>query len=183
MKNAITAFMQEWGFDNFSEFISSSFGFLKPNIFILSVSLGGVALAFESFIGLTALVYCAFALLLMLEFFTGIQASLHEGIKIDSHKWQRVILKLAIYTLIIGIINIFKEKLEVPVWFGTEINIYAWIYYTILNLFVVQLLLSVLENLSRMGYDETSAIFRAIKNGLHRWFKLELNERGNGKKK
>lgn len=179
MKNAVRAFMQEWGYNNFTEFTTSTFGYMKPKILALSGGLGVAAVKFEEFIGLTPIVYIAFALILIMEFFTGIKASLKEGTPIDSNKWQRVILKLIIYTLVIGVINIFKDHFVIPEIMGFEINIYAWIFYTVINLVVVQMILSVLENLSRLGFEETSAIFKVIKQKLNKWFKLDVNERGN----
>jgi hypothetical protein len=103
------------------------------------------------------------------------KASIKEGVKIDSNKWQRVILKFLVYTIMIGILNIFKERLAVPVMFGSEINIYAWIYYTVLNLIVIQMIISVFENLTRLGFDETSLIFKTITKSLKRWFNMGEN--------
>ena len=171
--------MQEWGYNNFTEFTTSTFGYMKPKIIALSGGLGVAEVKFEEFIGLTPMVYIAFALILIMEFFTGIKASLKEGKLIDSNKWQRVILKLIIYTLVLGVINIFKEQFVVPEIMGLEINIYAWIFYAVINLVVIQMILSVLENLSRLGFEETSMIFKAIKQKLNKWFKLDVNERGN----
>lgn len=169
----INNFMQEFGFENPSDFLQSTFGYsVKKPIIIMSVSLGTIGTYIEQFIGLDPIVYLAFVLLLTLEFFTGIRASLKEGKKIYSKRLGRVILKLLIYTVLIGIINVFRTRYHSPAFFDFEINIYAMIYYISLNLIVIQLILSVFENLSRLGYEETSKVFKEISKILHKYVKL-----------
>jgi hypothetical protein len=165
--------MHEFGFDTSMDFLNSTFGYAakKPAV-ILSVSFGTVGTLVEQFIGLDPIVYMAFVVLIILEFFTGIRASLKEGKKIYSKKFGRVILKLLIYTTLIGVINIFRTRLDVPTMFDVEINLYSMIYYVTLNLIIVQLILSVFENLSRLGYEETSKVFKAISKILRKYIKL-----------
>jgi hypothetical protein len=178
IKTSINSFFSEFGFDTISDFASSTFGFsVKPITLYMGISFGYLATKFERFIGLEPLVYLAFIALLFVEFYTGMRASIKEGVKIDSNKWQRVILKFLVYTIMIGILNIFKERLSVPVIMGSEINIYAWIYYTVLNLIVIQMIISVFENLTRLGFDETSLVFKTITKALKRWFDMGENHK------
>jgi hypothetical protein len=171
---AITNFIKEFGFKNFGEFFASSFGFFtKKNILFISFSLGLVAEYVHDFLGLDPYVYSAFILLIFLEFWSGIKASLNEGKKIQSKRFGRVILKLGVYTCIIGILNIFSTRLYVPEAFGIKINLYSVIYYTILNLLTFQLILSLLENLSRLGFEETSKLYSAISKVLKKYLDLD----------
>lgn len=173
MSKYINNFMHEFGFQNTTEFLNSSFGYsVKKPIMLISISLGAVGTYVENFIGLDPIVYIAFILLLILEFFTGIRASLKEGKKIYSKKFGRVILKLLIYTTLIGVINIFRTRYVQPSFFDIEINLYSMIYYISLNLIVIQLILSVFENLSRLGYEETNKVFKAVSKILHKYVKL-----------
>jgi phage-related holin len=159
------------------EFFSSTFGFfIKKNVFLLSITLGCVAEFTHDMLGLDPYVYSAFVLLIALEFITGIKASLKEGKKIQSKRFGRVILKLGVYTMMIGILNIFSTRLYVPELFGQRINIYAIIYFTMLNLLTSQLILSLLENLSRLGFEETSKIYKAIAKILKKYFDLGSDE-------
>lgn len=169
----IDGFIHEFGFLNTFEFFDSTFGYAaqKPSI-LVGLSFGAIGYCLQMFVGLDPLVYLSFVLLLILEFFTGIRASLKEGKKIYSKRFGRVILKIMTYTLIIGAINIFKNRLDVPVFFNFEVNIYSMIYYAALNLIVIQLILSVFENLSRLGYEESSKIYGVIAKILHRYIKL-----------
>lgn len=177
MRQSIDTFMSEFGFNGVSDYLGSCFHWgasSKP--LILSVTLGSFATYFEQFIGLEPVVYVAFLVLLISEFITGVRASVKEGKKIQSRKFGRFILKILTYTLMIGLINIFRTRLHIPVIFGQNINIYAWIYYVVLNMIIVQLIISVFENLSRLGFAETNRIFRAIKNASKKWFKFEDND-------
>lgn len=177
MRNAIDKFISEFGFEGVSDYVGSCFHWgasSKP--LLLSVSLGTMATYFEQFIGLEPMVYLAFIILLVCEFVTGVRASVKEGNKIESKKFGRFILKILTYTLIIGLINVFRTRLEVPNIFGQDLNIYAWIYYVSLNMIIVQLIISVFENLSRLGYAESSRIFKALTIRAKKWFDLEKHE-------
>lgn len=173
IKDYLDSFIHEFGFSTLTDFIGSSFGYMsqKP-VVIISISFAAIGTFVERFIGLTPMVYIAFILLLFLEFFTGIRASLKEGKKIYSKRFGRVVLKLLVYTVLIGVINIFRTELEVPSFFEVSVNIYSWIYYAALNLIVIQLILSVFENLSRLGFEETNKIYGLIAKILHKYVKL-----------
>ena len=180
MRRYIDKFMSEFGFEGISEYGNSCFKsslLIKP--FLLSVSFGTFASVFEKFIGIEPMVYLAFLVLLGCEFVTGIRASVREGNKIESKKFGRFILKILTYTLIIGIINVFKTQLHIPQVFGQNINIYAWIYYVSLNMIIVQLIISVFENLSRLGFSESSKIFKTLSLKANKWF--DLSEEKNNK--
>ena len=140
----IDTFISEFGFINFMDFFISTFGFCtKEPILIISLSLATIGSIVENFIGLDPVVYSAFILLIILEFCTGIKASLKEGVKIKSKRFGRFILKIIVYTILIGIINVFRTRLEIPEAVGVKINIYSLIYFLTLNLIIFQLILSV----------------------------------------
>ena len=167
---AINKFISEFGFDGFSEYMESSFQWgVSQKPLIIGVSLGTFATYFEDFIGMECIVYLAFIILLFMEFVTGVRASIKEGNKIDSKKFGRFILKIVTYTLIIGVINIFSTRLNAPLVFNYKINIYHWIYYVVLNMIVVQLIISVFENLGRLGYSESNKIFKALTIKTKKW--------------
>jgi hypothetical protein len=177
MKNLLNIFIKDFGFGSLSELYKSSFGLaLKKPVLLFSLSLASLGSMCEDFIGLDPLVYSSFIILLFLEFFTGIKASIKEGVKLQSKRFGRVILKLMIYTIIIGIINIFSTRIEVPKAFGFSVNIYSLIYYAVLNLIIIQLILSVFENLSRLGFEETNKIYKAISKLLKKYLDLKQEE-------
>ncbi len=177
MRKAVDALIGEFGFECHKNFISSTFGvLLHKKAIYFSFYIGALSLFIKKWIGLEAAVFVAFLLLIAGEFITGIRASLKEGKKIESKKFGRVILKMLVYTGIIGVINTFKNNLPVPSFLGYEVNIYEWIYFSVVNLILVQLIISVFENLARLGYKESSRIFKFISLAMDRWFKLEENK-------
>jgi hypothetical protein len=170
----INNLMQEFGFKTSTDFLLSTFGFsIKKSVLLMGGFFGFLEVAVKDFIGLDPLVYISFVILLFLEFLTGIKASVKEGKKIQSKRIGRVILKIMIYTLIIGIINIFSTKLFIPKVLGYSLNIYSVIYYSVLNLIIFQLLLSVFENLTRLGYSETNQVFKFLTKKADKWFSLD----------
>ena len=168
--DSINYYLQGFGFQNVNDLAVSTLHTDKNwnVITVISGILGSVALVVENYIGLTPIVYVAFVVLLALEFLTGVKASLKKGKKIESRKFGRMIVKVGIYTTILGIIHIFKETTA-----DAAIDIYEWIYYVVFNMVVLQLIISVLENLSKLGFAESSIIAKFIKNKLGKWFDVE----------
>ena len=176
MPKFLTHILQGFGFENLADLgqsvIHTSVGF--PAVIKTSLILGTIATFIEQFIGLAPMAYLAFILLVILEFITGIKASLKNGKKIESRKFGRMIIKIAAYTIILGIVHIFKTFLLVPEIFGYGLNIYEWLYYVILNMILVQLIISVVENLSRMGLMEANKMLVVIKKQISKWFDLDV---------
>ncbi len=165
--------LQGFGFENRGDFSHSVFYYKAA---LVSLPFGTAAFFIEKFLGLTPLAYGAFLVLVVGEFITGLLASNAGGVKIRSRKIGRMIIKMSIYTLFIGVLNIFSEEINVPEFFNYEVNIYKFIYYIVLNLVIIQLIISVLENLSKLGFAETSKIFSVIKQFLNKWFDLKPHE-------
>jgi len=129
--------------------------------------LGSLALFLEKYVGLEPVAYIAFLSLLIIEFVTGIKASIKSGRRIESRKFGRMIIKIGIYTSILSIVNIMKGVFN-----KDAIDIYYWLYYIIFNLVVIQLVISVFENLAKLGYAESSVIVRIMRKKLNKWFDL-----------
>jgi len=136
-------------------------------IVALSAFFGGVAMSVETYLGLQLTAYAGFLALLILEFITGIKASLKSGKKIESRKLGRMIVKIGFYTIILGIAQSLKG--------GGDLahTIWDWVHFTVFNMVAVQLIISVFENLSKLGYTETNKILRAINKKLSKWFDFE----------
>lgn len=171
---------QGLGYDSIKEMSESLFHVSSiKNIFIAGASLGSVAALTEEYLGVSFIVYIFFMLLIIAEIWTGILASRKRGIKIQSRKGGRMIVKMGIYTLIIG--GLYQLSLgikapEIPI-LSIEVNIWTWVYYISLNMIIFQLLISVLENLSDMGYKETSKIVSVLNRLLSKWFELKQEEK------
>ena len=161
--------IQGLGFTDTTDMMTSTFHTDKSwtAITIVSSVLGSLAYFIEQYVGLTVTAYIAFLTLLILEFITGIRASLKSGKKIESRKFGRMIVKIGLYTTILGIIHVMKGAI------ASSFDIYDWVYYVVFNMVVIQLIISVLENLSKLGFAESKGIIGIIKKRLSKWFDLE----------
>ena len=161
--------LQGFGFEGTQDLMTSTlhtdkgFGIISG----LSALLGGAAIFVETYIGLAPVAYIAFVILLVLEFITGIRASIKAKKKIESRKFGRMIVKIGLYTTILGIVHVLKVNMD------SYINIYEWLYYAVFNMVVIQLIISVLENLAKLGFAEGTWIVRVIKGKMGKWFDID----------
>ena len=177
LKKVIDFNLQGLGFSSTGDLVQSTFRTNSKFIMKTTLILGTLATFVDQYLGISPLAYLFFMILIFGEVITGILASNVKGIKIQSRKVMRMGIKMAVYTLLIGGLHQFSEGIEAPVMFGMSMNIYVWIYYCVLNMIILQLLVSVLENLSELGYEETSTIFKVIKQKLSKWFELKNEDK------
>ncbi len=166
MKYLINYFLFSFGFKDQQDFLETTFfikGMMAKSIF-LSVGLGLVGVVMEDIIGLKPAVYLSLVVLFILEFFTGVTASVYiKKEKFNSWKMGRIVLKIFVYTTILGLFNIFSHKIGSHTIFSFDFNFFEWIYYIILNVLVLQLFISVLENCETLGFKEVSVILRIFR--------------------
>jgi hypothetical protein len=164
---------KDWGFVNQYDFLQSTFHIdsIKP-LLTISVTLGSVATMFKEVTGMNVVLYISFFLLLSLEFITGIKASLKEGKKIESKKFGRFIAKICTYTLMLIITNSIALSVT-----GTYMSyVYETLYWTIFHLITLQLIVSVFENLARLGFQESSKVFKQTNKMLQKYLELKNNK-------
>lgn len=162
--------LKDWGFTSMQDLLQSTLhiGSLKP-MMLLSVTFGTLSSITDKFLGLEPLVYLCFLILLIVEFITGISASIKEGKKIESKRLGRFIVKIVVYTLMIAIVNILNKSFDDRI-VG---KIYNFIYWVIIDFITLQLIISVFENLSRLGFQESSRVFNKINKYLSKWFDVK----------
>lgn len=162
--------LKDWGFTSMQDLLQSTLhiGSLKP-MMVLSVTFGTLSSITDKYLGLEPLVYLCFLILLIVEFITGISASIKEGKKIESKRLGRFIVKIVVYTLMIAIVNILNKSFDDRI-VG---KIYNFIYWVIIDFITLQLIISVFENLSRLGFQESSRIFNKINKYLSKWFDVK----------
>ena len=164
------AFLKDWGFCNLHDVFQSTLHYksFKPML-AFSVTTGSATTFIDKFLGLEPMMFIAFCILLCLEFITGVCASIKEGDKIESRKFGRFIFKVFIYTLMISVVHIMNVSSE-----GRLINkVYYFIYWVIVDYISIQLIISVFENCSRLGFSESSRVFKRINKFLSKWFDLK----------
>jgi hypothetical protein len=169
------------GYSSISDFLQSCFHVYqwKP-ILGFAVSLGAIASIIEKFIGLEPVVYLAFILLLGLEFWTGVRVSVvKKKQKFTSKRFGRFFTKIMAYTILIGVINIFKNKLPVPNLFDTDIAIFSWVYYTGLTWVILQLIVSVFENFGKLGWTEAKGFAGVVMRKFNQLFDLDNESDGD----
>jgi len=181
LKKLASDLIEDFGYNGYTDYFYSTFHsyMIKP-IAILSVSLSTFTFItnaiFTDYVGLQPIVYLSFFVLLLMEFATGIYASLKEGKKIESRKLGRFILKIASYTLVLTMVNIFSKHIGTIGLFGNDFNMYAYVYSIVLNMIIIQLIISVLENLSRLGFRETSSVMQFIMKRFDKYLNLKEKE-------
>ena len=161
--------IQGLGFTDTTDIMTSTFHTDKSwkAIAVVSSILGSLAYFIEQYVGLSVTAYVAFLVLLIIEFITGIKASVKHGKKIESRKFGRMIVKIGLYTTILGIVHVMKGAIE------SSFDIYDWVYYVVFNMVVIQLIISVFENLSKLGFSESKGIIGVLRKKLNKWFDLE----------
>ena len=166
-----------FGFKNWDDFKTSAFGF------VLTSKLGkaGGALAlFASFLedvmGLNPAFLTAYCVLIIFEWFTGVMASYKLGKPHESRKIGRMLFKIAVYSIPIYILNQFQAHAEFPVIMGYELDPFVWLYWAVLLGIIWQLLVSLLENLSVLGFKWADVIIRILNKKFYTKFKINDND-------
>ena len=184
MKEIIEYHLKGEGYDSITDFLQSCFHILqwKP-LLSFSMSFGTIAYFFERYIGLEPIVYLAFVSLLALELITGVRVSVvKKKEKFTSKRFGRFFIKIMAYTILIGIINIFKERLPTPEILGLKVEIYTWIYYTGLTWINSQLILSVFENFGKLGWSEAKGFHGFMLRKFNKYFDLKLDDSADKKR-
>lgn len=161
------------GFEGTHDFFDSLLQLhnLKLSITI-TMSLTITSTFIEQYLGIKAIVLLGIVLLFSLEMFTGIRYARKNNL-FDSHKWPRGFIKMGVYLSFIGVSNIFSIHLPVPHIPVIEMNfnIYGVLYYFFLNLTIVNLFISCIENCVKLGWDE----FVPIIGWLYKVLKIKTN--------
>lgn len=174
MKNFITNCLKDWGFNSHSDFMTSVFHYKQTKMMIaFSLPISMISTFIDKYLGLELMVYVSFLILLAVEFGTGVLASIREGKKIESRRFGRFIVKVMVYTSMIGVSNIMGKAVV-----SNKFNyMYELIHWVIIHLITIQLIISVFENMSRLGFQESSRVFKKINGYLSKWFDLQVEQK------
>jgi hypothetical protein len=172
MKN-LNFLLQGLGFESYAEFKISTFGFMTIHLIKLSAVLAFV----ETIFGVDWVFLIAYSVLIALEWWSGVQASYKKGEKHESKKLGRMLFKLAVYSLILFILNTFEARTQFPILFNYEIDPFLWLYWTALIVIIWQLFISLLENLEVLEFPFASKLLLIINKKFYKQF--EINEQSN----
>lgn len=176
--NMINFLLNGFGFDGWSDFKNSAFGFVLTSK--LGKAAGPLALSasfLEDIMGLKPAFLTAYCVLIIFEWFTGLRASYKLGKPHESRKIGRMIFKIAVYSVPVYVLNQFQAHAEFPVIMSYELDPFAWLYWTVLLGIIWQLLVSLLENLSVLGFKWANVIIRILNKKFYAKFKLDDNDR------
>ena len=171
----INYFLKGFGFVSLHEFLKSAFGFIYTSTPIIKIDIV-LALIFStvSFLfGFNHLFLIAYVVLLISEWYTGVQASLKRGERHESRKFGRMILKIATYLVPIYILNTFAKNADFIKIVDIELDPFAWLYWAVLLGIIWQLLVSLLENLDSLGVRYAKTLIRIINKKFYKQFELD----------
>ncbi|SHG98238.1 Bacteriophage holin family protein [Flavobacterium fluvii] len=171
----INYFFKGFGFVDLDEFLKSAFGFIYTSIPIIKIDLlMAFMLSSVSFLfGFNHLFLIAYVVLLVSEWYTGVQASLKRGERHESRKFGRMILKIATYLVPIYILNTFAKNSDFLKIMDVELDPFAWLYWAVLLGIIWQLLVSLLENLDSLGVKYAKTLIRIINKKFYKQFELD----------
>lgn len=131
----------------------------------LIILIGSFTKILSNSLGLKPQILIGFIVLIVLEFFTGIRASLLNGGKIQSRKVTRIFTKLAIYGFLLFGLNSMAGIEPFIIW-GFTISLWDYIFWVFFCGISFKLFISILENLDRMGWKETTIIHKFLNGKL-----------------
>lgn len=171
MNSSIEYLLIAFGYKNLEDFGSTVFlkNFVMKSILLLSIGMGTLEIFVEDFIGLKPIAYVSLVILFVLEFITGVTASIFvKKERFSSWKMGRIVLKIFVYSIILGLFNIFSHRVGGYSVFSFEFNFFEWTYFVVLNVLVLQLLVSVFENCEALGFKEVSVFLKIFRKKVKR---------------
>lgn len=175
----VTFLLRAFGFYNFEDLRNSAFGFVMNR----EVMTGGSIVAFfatiadniQPIFGVEWFFLIAYVGLVILEWITGVLASLRRGEKHQSRKLGRMAFKVFIYCILIILLH-QMTRLEFPemvAWLDA-VNPFKWLYWLMVIIIIWQLWVSVLENLDSLGFRFAKVALKVINRNFER--NLKINE-------
>lgn len=151
------------GYNSTEHFTNSTFH--PDSIGSVAIATGvstGIAFYVESFLGVQMPAILVVLGFFILELFTGIRASFHEGYGWSTTKFGKGFLKLAVYAAFVGFTNILALYGPIETYFGYEFNHYRWLHYIFANFVIFNYILSNLENFVRLGWEDRFGVITKI---------------------
>ena len=168
--------LQGFGFKNTQDFLQSTFGHLNSlSIIKMDIILSFLFATVHFLFGFNHLFLTAFVVLLVFEWITGVQASRKRGEKHESRKFGRMLLKIAIYSVIIYILHTLSANADFPSVAGFEFDPFHWLYWIVLIGIIWQLVVSLLENLDGLGFRFAKVLLKIINKKFYKTFELDDN--------
>ena len=174
----LTYLIKGFGFVDIEDFKTSVFKIFYVDksswYLLLTAILGTIRNFIETSTGLDIAVYGALVFLISAEVQSGVKVSIvKKNERIQSRKIGRMILKIGIYSSILYVLYTFATGFPAPSVLGFEVNPFQWLYYVVFTGIVFQLVISWLENLASLGYNEARGIVGVILRKYNQWFEFD----------
>lgn len=184
MKSHITYILKGFGYKSLDDLSTTLFKFLYMKNAKLTVpiviTVGTVREFIEQMMGLDVYVIIAFILLICFEFQTGLKVAMKKkNERFQSRKFGRMFLKIAVYIQMLWVLYQFSSKMATKEFIGFEINPFGWLYYIVFVGIVFQMVISYLENLSALGYDEAKGLHGVVLRRFNKWFEFDGTKDGD----
>ncbi len=178
---AINYILKGFGFLHLQDFIKSTFGFIYSSGVVIrwDLVISFIISTIPVLLGFNHVFFYAFCLLGIVEYWTGIRASLKRGELHESKKLGRMTLKMTTYAVLLHILNLMHKHTEFPEVGGFEFDPFGWLYWAVLIAIIWQLLVSVLENLSTLKYAFAGVLLKVINRKFYKAFEIEEDEKGD----
>lgn len=144
-----------------------------PNLILA----GGFLTFVEAFIaqslGVSGMAYLAFVVCILLEFALGLSVALKMRKRFEPNKLFRVVVKIVVYSTALWVIqmqvvNFAHSAVQETMW--------KFLHSFIYNVILVQLIISILENLGELGVREVSVIIDKLYEYLNKWFDIKKEQ-------
>jgi hypothetical protein len=176
-----------FGFENMQDLNNSCWHINNPKVLIMSINVSAISafisLWISNLTGYEPLTFIAFTALIVLETISGVQVAFKAGQKFKSRTFGRMFLKLGYYMAIVIILNLFNKQTQFPMMGSFEVDPFLWLYHGFSVAIVIQLLISVLENLGKLGFKESKNVIGVLIRKYNKWFDLEDDQKEESKPK
>lgn len=166
IKNILNYIVVNFGFSGVDEFYSST---VHYRLMVFTIPFSLLTSMIEMYTGLGYLTLVSFAVLVLMEFLTGIYASKIKNIPIESKRFSRFGLKLLVWILLIFIINSLKMEYsnKTDITSLMSHGLFTWLHSALYVYINLEYLISVLENLEVIsGNDSATSKLTLIKNRI-----------------
>jgi len=143
----LTKILKGFEFQGIGDFLCSLAPSLKyTDMTFLTVMASSLGLCIDVYFGMTGIAMFAFVLVMVGELVTGVWASVVKSRPFESHRLSRFSLKMACYLLILFVsyqMSISYQEHDV----GLARDIFQWLHVYLVVHFVVENIISILENM------------------------------------
>jgi len=170
MKNFLLKFLAAYDYKSFEEFLLSLFPTFKYQLQGFMAAVAMISGLVNYLFGIGPMLAIAMVLVVVVEIWTGLEASRKLEKKFESFRFSRCWLKIAIWLFILYVIHSFELDFENPENFTQEMGLvfFNFVFVAVLTAFLVENVTSILENYSVMQGQPKTKLIDALKGGWDR---------------